>query len=176
MSRVGLSPVTIPAGVEATLNGNTILVKGAKGELTVPVLDNISVHIADGVATVTPSNKNKRTRQAWGTVRALLAQAVNGVTKGFSKKLEMNGVGYRASVRGSVLNLQLGFSHDVQYPIPADLKIAVDGNVITIEGINAQKVGQVASEIRQYRPPEPYKGKGVRYLGEQILRKEGKKK
>ncbi len=176
MSRIGLSPVTIPAGVEATISGNTILVKGAKGELSVSVLDNISVAIADGVATVTPANKNKRTRQAWGTVRALLAQAVMGVTIGFTKKLEMNGVGYRASVKGTVLNLQLGFSHDVHYPIPADLKVAVDGNVITIEGINAQKVGQVASEIRGYRPPEPYKGKGVRYLGEHILRKEGKKK
>ncbi len=176
MSRVGLSPVTIPAGVEAILNGNTILVKGTKGELSVPVLDNISVDIADGVATVVPANKNKRTRQAWGTVRALLAQAVIGVTTGFSKKLEMNGVGYRASVKGTVLSLQLGFSHDVDYPIPADLNIAVDGNVITIEGIDSQQVGQVASEIRAYRPPEPYKGKGLRYLGEHILRKEGKKK
>lgn len=176
MSRVGLNPVTIPTGVDVTLNGDSIHVKGSKGELTVPVLANINVAIADGVATVTPANDVKRTRQAWGTVRALIAQAVQGVTNGFSKKLEMNGVGYRASVKGSVLNLQLGFSHDVNYPIPADLNISVDGNVITIEGINAQSVGQVASEIRAYRPPEPYKGKGIRYVDEQILRKEGKKK
>ena len=176
MSRVGLSPVVIPEGVETNQADKVITVKGKLGELTVPVLDNISVEFADGQAVVTPANKNKTTRQSWGTVRALLAQAVVGVTEGFKKQLEMNGVGYRASVQGSNLNLQLGFSHDVIFPVPADVKIAVEDNVITVEGINSQRVGQVASEIRSYRPPEPYKGKGVRYLGEQILRKEGKKK
>ncbi|MGB1360857.1 MAG: 50S ribosomal protein L6 [Alphaproteobacteria bacterium] len=176
MSRVGLSPVTIPEGVEVNQNADVITVKGKLGELTVPVLKNISVSFEGGEAVVTPANKVKTTRQSWGTVRSLLAQAVVGVTEGFKKQLEMQGVGYRANVQGSNLNLQLGFSHDVVYAIPSDLKIAVDGNVITIEGINAQRVGQVASEIRGYRPPEPYKGKGVRYVGEQILRKEGKKK
>ena len=176
MSRVGLSPVQIPEGVEANVSGTQIIVKGKMGELTVPVLANISVEINDGVAVVSPANKNKTTRQAWGTVRALLQQAVVGVTSGYKKQLEMNGVGYRAAVQGSTLNLQLGFSHDVNYPIPSDLKMSVEGNVITVEGINAQRVGQVTSEIRAYRPPEPYKGKGLRYVGEEILRKEGKKK
>ena len=176
MSRVGLSPVQIPEGVEANVSGGQVIVKGKLGELTVPVLSNISVEIKDGVATVTPMNKVKSTRQAWGTVRALIQQAVIGVTAGYKKQLEMNGVGYRAAVQGSVLNLQLGFSHDVNYSIPSDLKMSVEGNVITVEGINAQRVGQVTSEIRAYRPPEPYKGKGLRYVGEEILRKEGKKK
>ncbi len=176
MSRVGLSPVIIPEGVEVNKSGNVMTVKGKLGELTVSVLNNISVDIADGQAVVSPANKTKTTRQAWGTVRALLAQAIVGVTEGFSKKLEMKGVGYRASVSGNALSLQLGFSHDVNYPIPSDLKISVAKNIITIEGINSQRVGQVASEIRGYRPPEPYKGKGVRYVGEEILRKEGKKK
>jgi len=176
MSRIGLSPVIIPEGVEISQSGNVITVKGKLGELTVPVLNNISVDITDAQAVVSPDNKNKTTRQAWGTVRALLAQAVVGVTEGFKKQLEMNGVGYRASVSGATLNLQLGFSHDVNYPIPADLKISVERNIITVEGINSQHVGQSASKIRGYRPPEPYKGKGVRYVGEEILRKEGKKK
>ena len=176
MSRVGLSPVQIPEGVEANVSGDQVIVKGKLGELTVPVLSNISVEIKEGVATVTPMNKVKATRQAWGTVRALVQQAVIGVTAGYKKQLEMNGVGYRAAVQGSILNLQLGFSHDVNYPIPSDLKMSVEGNVITVEGINAQRVGQVTSEIRAYRPPEPYKGKGLRYVGEEILRKEGKKK
>jgi len=176
MSRIGLSPVIIPEGIEISQSGNVITVKGKLGELTVPVLNNISVDITDAQAVVSPDNKNKTTHQAWGTVRALLAQAVVGVTEGFKKQLEMNGVGYRASVSGATLNLQLGFSHDVNYPIPADLKISVEKNIITVEGINSQHVGQSASEIRGYRPPEPYKGKGVRYVGEEILRKEGKKK
>lgn len=176
MSRVGLSPVQIPENVEISVSGDVITVKGKLGELTVSVLPNISVEVKEGVAVVTPANKVKATRQAWGTVRALTQQAVVGVTEGYKKQIEMNGVGYRAAVQGSTLNLQLGFSHDVNYPIPSDLKMSVEGNVITVEGINAQRVGQVTSEIRGYRPPEPYKGKGLRYVGEQILRKEGKKK
>ncbi len=176
MSRVGLSPVAIPDGVEVNIGSDNIVVKGKLGELTVPVLKNISVAIEGGSAIVTPKNMNKTTRQAWGTVRALISQAVIGVVSGYKKQLEMNGVGYRSALKGSVLNLQLGLSHDVNFPVPSDLKISVDGNVITIEGMSAQRVGQVASEIRSYRPPEPYKGKGIKYVGEQILRKEGKKK
>ena len=118
----------------------------------------------------------KTTRQSWGTVRSLFQQAIQGVSQGYKKQIEMKGVGYRGSVKGKVLNLQLGFSHDVNYPIPEDLKISVEGSIITVEGINKQRVGQISSEIRSFRPPEPYKGKGLRYVEEEILRKEGKKK
>jgi large subunit ribosomal protein L6 len=179
MSRIGINPVTIPSGVDVSLTNGVVTAKGKNGEQLVTVLDNVEVTIDDGKVTVTPLLKTKRARQAWGTTRALIANAVEGASTGFTKRLEVNGVGYRAAVQGSTLKLSLGFSHDVNYPIPSDLKIVVEGdknNVIAISGASKQRVGQIASEIRSYRPPEPYKGKGVKYSDEIILRKEGKKK
>jgi len=179
MSRVGGNPVAVPDGVEVTLASGSLLAKGKLGEQTVPVADEVDVSIADGVITVAPRDKSKRTRQLWGTTRSLISNAVTGVSEGFTKRLQISGVGYRAQLQGTTLNLQLGFSHDVSFPIPEGVKIAMEGdrgNVIAISGSDKQLVGQVASEIRSYRPPEPYKGKGLKYTDEIILRKEGKKK
>lgn len=179
MSRIGSNPVAIPAGVEVSIADGVVKAKGKSGEQLVKILDDIEVTIDDGLIKVSPQKTTKRARQAWGTTRALIANAVQGAGEGFIRRLEVNGVGYRAQIQGSNLKLSLGFSHDVNYPIPSDLKIAVEGdrnNVIAISGASKQRVGQVASEIRAYRPPEPYKGKGVKYAEETILRKEGKKK
>ncbi len=179
MSRIGINPVTIPSGVEVSLNDGVVTAKGSNGVQVVKVLENIDVTINDGKITIAPLTKTKRARQAWGTTRALIANAIQGASTGFTRRLEVNGVGYRAAIQGSTLKLSLGFSHDVNYPIPEDLKIVVEGdknNVIAISGASKQRVGQIASEIRAYRPPEPYKGKGVKYSDEIILRKEGKKK
>ena len=177
MSRIGKYPVTVPSGVTVELNGNVVTAKGKLGELSVTLTDDVKVEQADGSVTVTPLAKHKRARQMWGTARSLIDGLVTGVSEGFTRKLEITGVGYRAQVQGKDVVLQLGFSHEVRYPIPAGIKIeAPDQNNLLISGADKQRVGQVAAEIRAYRPPEPYKGKGVRYSNEYILRKEGKKK
>ena len=177
MSRVGSNPVTVPDGVTVELNGNIVTAKGKLGELSVTLTDDVKVEQADGQATVTPLAQHKRARQMWGTARSVIDGLVIGVSEGFTKKLEINGVGYRAQIQGKDVVLQLGFSHEVRYPIPEGIKIeAVEQNQLIISGASKQRVGQVAAEIRSYRPPEPYKGKGVKYDDEFILRKEGKKK
>lgn len=179
MSRVGINPVSIPSGVEISLADGVLTAKGKNGEQHVRLLDNVEIDIADDKVTVKPQNMTKKARQAWGTTRALINNAVKGASEGFTRRLEVNGVGYRALVQGSTLKLSLGLSHDVNYPIPNDVKIAIEGdrgNVIAVSGASKQRVGQIASEIRSFRPPEPYKGKGVKYAEETILRKEGKKK
>jgi large subunit ribosomal protein L6 len=177
MSRIGKKPVTVPAGVTAKVDGQLVSVKGAKGQLEFLVPDDVSVVHQDNAIKVDPRNETKRARALWGTSRARVNNLVIGVTTGFEKKLEITGVGYRAAVQGKVLQLALGYSHDVNYPIPAGIAIATPKPTeITISGIDKQQVGQVAAEIRALRGPEPYKGKGVKYAGEFIFRKEGKKK
>ncbi len=177
MSRIGKKPVVVPAGVTAKVDGQRILVKGAKGQLEFLVPDDVSVVHQDNEIKVDPRNDTKRARALWGTSRAQVNSIVQGVTQGFEKKLEITGVGYRAAVQGKVLQLALGYSHDVNYPIPAGISIVTPKPTeITITGIDKQQVGQVAAEIRSLRGPEPYKGKGVKYAGEFIFRKEGKKK
>ncbi|MDP4795726.1 MAG: 50S ribosomal protein L6 [Rhodospirillales bacterium] len=177
MSRIGKYPVTVPNGVTVELNGNLVTAKGKLGELSVTLTSDVKVEQADGAVTVTPLATHKRARQMWGTARSLIDGLVMGVSEGFTRKLEITGVGYRAQVQGRDVVLQLGFSHEVRYPIPEGIKIeAPDQNNLLISGASKQRVGQVAAEIRAYRPPEPYKGKGVRYANEFILRKEGKKK
>jgi large subunit ribosomal protein L6 len=177
MSRIGNKPVTIPSGVSASVEGQTIKVKGPKGQLQFVVHDDVAVKLDNNVVTVTPRVETNRARAQYGTARAQIANLVAGVTKGFEKKLEITGVGYRAAMQGKNLQLALGYSHDVIFPIPEGIQIAVPKPTeITITGSDIQRVGQVAAEIRAYRPPEPYKGKGVKYAGEFIFRKEGKKK
>ncbi len=177
MSRIGKKPVAIPAGVTARLDGQSIAVKGAKGELEFTAPDEVRVSIDGGVIHVAPHGEDKRARAMWGTARARIQNLVAGVTKGFEKKLEINGVGYKAAVAGKNLQLSLGYSHDVVFPIPAGVTIATPKPTeITIAGIDKRQVGQVAAEIRAFRGPEPYKGKGVKYANEFIFRKEGKKK
>jgi large subunit ribosomal protein L6 len=177
MSRIGKKPVPVPSGVTANVEGQTVKVKGPKGALQFVVPDEVSVKFEEGKVTVDPRNESKRARSMWGTSRTMVANLVTGVTKGFERKLEITGVGYRAAVQGKNLQLALGYSHDVVYPIPEGIQIATPKPTeITITGIDSQKVGQVAAEIRGFRPPEPYKGKGVKYAGEYIFRKEGKKK
>ena len=177
MSRIGKKPIPVPSGVTANVEGQTVKMKGPKGALSFVVPDEVSVKFEDGKVKVDPRNETKRARSMWGTSRTLVANLVTGVTKGFERKLEITGVGYRAAVQGKNLQLALGYSHDVVYPIPEGITIVTPKPTeITITGIDSQKVGQVAAEIRSYRPPEPYKGKGVKYAGEYIFRKEGKKK
>jgi large subunit ribosomal protein L6 len=177
MSRVGKKAVAVPAGVTAKVDGQTVTVKGAKGELSFVVHDDVSVVMNDNAIKVDPRFETKRARALWGTARAQINNLVVGVTKGFEKKLEITGVGYKAAVAGKNLQLSLGYSHDINYPIPAGVTIACPKPTeITIAGINKQQIGQIAAEIREYRGPEPYKGKGVKYAGEFIFRKEGKKK
>lgn len=177
MSRVGKKAVALPAGVTAKVEGQTIAVKGAKGELRFVAPGDVSVTFADNQIKVDPRNETKRARALWGTTRAQVNSLVVGVTKGFEKKLEINGVGYKAAVAGKNLQLSLGYSHDVTYPIPQGIAITTPKPTeITIVGIDKRQVGQVAAEIRAFRPPEPYKGKGVKYSDEFIFRKEGKKK
>jgi large subunit ribosomal protein L6 len=177
MSRIGKKPVAVPQGVTANVEGQTIKVKGAKGALQLVVPDDVTVKMDKGGIQLDPKNETKKARSMWGTSRTLVANLMAGVTKGFEENLEITGVGYRAAVQGKTLSLQLGFSHDVNYPIPEGITIATPKPTeIKITGIDKQKVGQVAAEIRGYRPPEPYKGKGVKYAGEYIFRKEGKKK
>ncbi len=177
MSRIGKRPVKVPAGVTASVEGQTVKVKGPKGALELALIDDVIVKLEDGAVKVDPRNQSKRSRQMWGTARTLVSNLMTGVSKGFEEKLEINGVGYRAAVQGKNLNLQLGFSHDVSYPIPQGITIATPKPTeIVISGTSKQQVGQVAAEIRGWRPPEPYKGKGVKYADEYIFRKEGKKK
>jgi len=177
MSRVGKNPVKVPSGVEVRVNGQTVSAKGKLGQLAFVATDDVRISMADGAVLVQPANDTKRARSMWGTARARIQSMVIGVSNGFTKDLEINGVGYRAAVQGKQLNLQLGYSHDVSYPIPDGIEIKCEKPTsISISGADKQKVGQVAAEIRSYRPPEPYKGKGVKYVTETILRKEGKKK
>jgi large subunit ribosomal protein L6 len=177
MSRIGKKPVALPKGVTASVDGQLVKVKGPKGELSVKLVGEVGVKMdADGI-TVSPREGMDKARQMWGLSRTLVNNLVVGVTEGFAQKLEINGVGYRAAVQGANLNLQLGFSHDVAYPIPKGITITAEKpTMLTVAGIDKQLVGQVAAEIRSYRPPEPYKGKGVKYAEEHIRRKEGKKK
>ena len=177
MSRIGKKPVAVPSGVTANVEGQTVKVKGPKGALSFVVPEEVSVKLEDGQVKVDPRNETKRARSMWGTSRTMVSNLVTGVTKGFERKLEITGVGYRAAVQGKNLQLALGYSHDVIYPIPEGIQIATPKPTeIVVSGIDKQMVGQVAAEIRRWRPPEPYKGKGVKYVGEYIFRKEGKKK
>jgi len=177
MSRIGKNPVPIPAGVEVALAGQVLNVSGGKGKLSLPIGAEVTATIADGNITIAPKDDSKRARAMWGTTRALVSNMVTGVSAGFTRTLEINGVGYRAAVQGRTLNLQLGYSHDIPYPIPENIQIACERpTLIAISGADRQRVGQVAAEIRSYRPPEPYKGKGVKYSDETVRRKEGKKK
>ena len=177
MSRIGKKAVPVPSGVTANVEGQTVKVKGPKGALQVVLPDEVTVKMEGGGVKVDPRNETKRARSMWGTSRTLVSNLVTGVTKGFERKLEINGVGYRAAVQGKNLQIALGYSHDVVYPIPAGIAIATPKPTeVVITGIDRQQVGQVAAEIRGFRKPEPYKGKGVKYAGEYIFRKEGKKK
>jgi large subunit ribosomal protein L6 len=177
MSRVGKYPVEIPSGVSVEVDGVVVKAKGKLGELSARLTDDVEITTKDNVVIVQPRPEAPNAKKMWGTSRAIIKGLVDGVSEGFQKKLEINGVGYRAQVQGKDLVLQLGYSHDVKYPIPAGIKIECpDQNHIEISGADKQKVGQVAAEIRGYRPPEPYKGKGIKYADEFILRKEGKKK
>jgi large subunit ribosomal protein L6 len=177
MSRIGNRAVKVPSGVTASVEGQTVKVKGPKGAMQLALFDDVIVNMEDGAIRVDPRDQSKRARSGWGTARTLIANLVTGVSKGFEEKLEITGDGNRAAVQGKNLNLQLGFSHDVTYAIPQGVSIATPRPTeIVISGIDKQQVGQVAAEIRAWRPPEPYKGKGVKYSDEYILRKEGKKK
>ena len=177
MSRIGKNPVTVPDGVSVDIVGALVTAKGKLGELSARFTDDVEVTQEDNLVYVKPRNGTREARKMWGTSNSIISNLVVGVSEGFTRKLEINGVGYRAQVQGQTLNLQLGFSHDVNYPIPEGIEIKCpDQNHIEISGANKQRVGQVAAEIRSYRPPEPYKGKGIKYNDEYILRKEGKKK
>ena len=177
MSRIGKKAIALPKGVTASVDGQTVKVKGPKGELSVKLVPEVAASVDDHGIHVTPRKEMEKAPQMWGLSRTLVNNLVAGVTTGFTQKLEIQGVGYRAAVQGKVLNLQLGFSHDVPYQIPAGITITTEKpTMISVSGIDKQLVGQVAAEIRSWRPPEPYKGKGVRYEGEYVRRKEGKKK
>ena len=177
MSRVGKHPVTVPDGVDVAVVGRRVTAKGKLGELAFEATDDVAVALQDKQVVVTPTSQSKQARSMWGTARARIQNMVTGVSEGFSRQLEINGVGYRAAVQGDKLSLQLGYSHDVNYPIPKGITVKCEKPTsILISGADKQQVGQMAAEIRAYRPPEPYKGKGVKYLEETIVRKEGKKK
>ena len=177
MSRVGKYPVPLPQGVQVTLQGRTLVAKGKLGELKLPLTDDVDVEVADNQVAVKPRRDDRRSRTMWGTTRSLVNGMVTGVSSGFTKNMEISGTGYRAAVQGKDLVLALGYSHEVRYPIPEGITIVCERpTAVRVEGADKQRVGQVAAEIRAYRGPEPYKGKGVRYTDEQILRKEGKKK
>jgi large subunit ribosomal protein L6 len=177
MSRIGKKPVSIPAGVTATMEAGVLSMKGPKGVLSMPLADDVTYTLEDGALAVKPANATKRARSFWGMQRTLVQNLVTGVTDGFTKTLEITGVGYRANAQGNKLKLQLGYSHDVDIDVPSDLDVKTpDQTTIHITGSDKQKVGQLAAEIRRWRKPEPYKGKGIKYRGEFIFRKEGKKK
>ncbi len=178
MSRIGKHPVSVPSGVQVSIEDQAVRVKGKLGELSETLPPEVEVVLNDGAVLVSPRDpKDQRSRAMWGLSRTLVANMVEGVSNGFTRKLEITGVGYRAQVDGNILNLQLGYSHDIKVAIPADIEVKAETPTqLTISGANRQRIGQLASEIRGFRPPEPYKGKGVRYAGERILRKEGKKK
>jgi large subunit ribosomal protein L6 len=177
MSRIGKKPVAVPSGVTATDEAGMLVIKGPKGTLTMPMLDDVIYAINEGEILVTPVGPTQQARSAWGMQRTMVQNLVTGVTEGFTKVLEITGVGYRAQAQGKNLRLQLGYSHDVNFPVPEGIEVKTpDLNTVEISGIDRQKVGQVAAEIRRWRKPEPYKGKGIKYRGEYIFRKEGKKK
>ena len=177
MSRIGKKPVELPSGVSAAVSGQTIEVKGPKGVRSFTASDDVTLAVEEGKVVVSPRGKSKRARQQWGMSRTMVANMVKGVSEGFKKELEINGVGYRAQLQGNTLKLNLGLSHDVDFPIPSDVTVsAPKPTQIIIEGIDPQRVGQVAANIREWRKPEPYKGKGIKYIDEYIFRKEGKKK
>jgi len=177
MSRIGKRPVELPSGVSASVSGQTIEVKGPKGARTFTATDDVSLVVADDAITVEPRGKSKRARQQWGMSRTMVQNLVTGVSDGFKKELEIQGVGYRAQMQGNTLKLSLGYSHDVDFDVPAGVTVTCPKNTeVVVEGSDQQLVGQVAANIREWRAPEPYKGKGIRYKGEYIFRKEGKKK
>jgi len=177
MSRIGKKPVVIPGGVSAAIADGTLTVKGPKGSLTLSLADDVTYEVLEGSISVQPANDTKRARSFWGMQRTLVQNLVTGVTDGYTKVLEITGVGYRANAQGRNLKLQLGYSHDVDFAVPEGIEIKTpDNTTVEITGIDKQKVGQVAAEIRRWRKPEPYKGKGIKYRGEFIFRKEGKKK
>lgn len=176
MSRIGKNPVEVPSGVEVTIDPTLFVAKGKLGEQRVPLTEEVTVSQEDDRIVVKPNGDHKRARTMWGTTRSLVQNAVTGVSEGFTYDLEINGVGYRAQVKGDTVNLQLGFSHEIDYDLPEGVSASVERNVLTLKGADKQQLGQVAAEIRGFRPPEPYKGKGVKYASERILRKEGKKK
>ncbi len=177
MSRVGKKPVAIPSGVTAVVEGQTVKVKGPKGALSLVLHSDVTAKVDKGEVKVDPRAETQRARAMWGTYRSLIANVMEGVTKGFERRLEITGVGYRAVLQGKNLQVQLGYSHDIVYPIPEGITIAVPKPTeIVVSGVDGQKVGHVAAELRAFRKPEPYKGKGVKYAGEYIFRKEGKKK
>lgn len=177
MSRVGKYPVPVPAGVQVVLQGRTVVAKGRLGELKLDLTDDVEVEVANNQVAVKPRGGDRRSRTMWGTTRSLIQGMVTGVSAGFAKSMEITGTGYKAAVQGKDLVLNLGYSHEIRYPIPQGIKITCEKPTsIKVEGTDKRQVGQVAAEIRAYRGPEPYKGKGVRYDNEVILRKEGKKK
>ena len=177
MSRIGKHPVTIPDGVKVALSGQQMTVSGKLGELSRKLPDEVEIKEADGAVTVSPRGEDKRSRSMWGLSRSLVSNMVEGVSNGFTRNLVISGVGYRAAMDGKILNLQLGYSHDIKYAIPADIEVkCATPTQIAITGADRQRVGQIAAEIRSFRKPEPYKGKGIRYDDERIIRKEGKKK
>ena len=177
MSRIGKKPVTLPDGVTASVSGQTVEVKGPKGAHTFTATDDVTINVEDNTVSVTPRGKSKRARQQWGMSRTQVANMVTGVSSGFKKELEINGVGYRAQMQGNTLKLSLGLSHDVNFEVPQGVTVtAPKPTEIIVEGNDAQLVGQVAANIREFRKPEPYKGKGIKYKDEYIFRKEGKKK
>ncbi|NIY71779.1 50S ribosomal protein L6 [Marivivens donghaensis] len=177
MSRIGKKPVSLPSGVTASVSGQTIEVKGAKGSRSFTATDDVTIAVEDNAVSVTPRGSSKRARQQWGMTRTMIENLVTGVTEGFKKELEITGVGYRAQMQGNTLKLALGYSHDVDFEVPAGVTVTAPKQTeIVVEGTDQQLVGQVAANIREWRKPEPYKGKGIRYKGEYIFRKEGKKK
>ena len=177
MSRIGKQPVTLPSGVSATVSGQTVEVKGPKGTLSFHATDDVSIEVKDNLITVSPRGNSKRARQQWGMSRTQIQNCVTGVTEGFRKELEISGVGYRAQMQGNALKLQLGYSHDVVFQPPEGVTVSAPKQTeVVVEGIDKQLVGQVAANIREWRKPEPYKGKGIKYKDEYIFRKEGKKK
>jgi large subunit ribosomal protein L6 len=177
MSRIGKKPVAIPSGVTAQIENGTLSVKGPKGTLTMGLSDEVTYKLEGDVISVTPANDTRRARDHWGMQRTLVSNLVEGVTAGFSKTLEISGVGYRAQAQGKKLKLQLGFSHDVEIDVPEGIEVKTpDQTTVEISGIDKQQVGQFAAEVRRWRKPEPYKGKGIKYRGEYVFRKEGKKK
>jgi large subunit ribosomal protein L6 len=177
MSRIGKKPVELPSGVSATVSGQTVEVKGPKGTRTFTATDDVTITLDGNTVKITPRGTSKRARQQWGMSRSMVANLVTGVTTGFKRELEINGVGYRAQMQGNVLKLALGYSHDVNFDVPAGVTVTAPKQTeIVVEGIDEQLVGQVAANIREWRGPEPYKGKGIKYKDEYIFRKEGKKK
>jgi large subunit ribosomal protein L6 len=177
MSRIGKKPIPVPAGVTVDLSGQNLAVRGPKGEIRFALVEHVLAKLEDGNISVNPRDKSRLARSCWGMSRTMIANLIKGVTTGYSKSLEINGVGYRAAVQGKALQLNLGYSHDVSYPIPEGITIQTPKPTeIVVSGIDKQRVGQVAAEIREFRSPEPYKGKGIKYATERIFRKQGKKK